>query len=97
MDTAMDLKQEQYWQAAEQVRDRIAGFLRDNWLDEAYTYISETRTTVPQPAVFTFAAIARCGHASVKISASQIDRNRADLDLFALLVANCLYQRLQKS
>jgi hypothetical protein len=85
---------ERIWTAAESVRDRIAAFLIEKRLGDSRAYIAESRYSHPKPIVFTFGAIAGVTRASIEIRASQIDHNKDDITLFALLVARCLYQRL---
>jgi hypothetical protein len=94
-ETRTESRWERIWSAAEGVRDCIARRLIDGGLHDAHAYIIERRTTCPEPAVFTFAAIAGATHASIKINASQIERNTDEVALFALLVAQCLYQGLE--
>jgi hypothetical protein len=94
-ETQIESKWERIWNAAEGVRDRVAALLIGSGLHDAHTYIVETRITRPESGVFTFAAIAGATHASIKINASQMERNTDDVELFALLVAQCLYQRLE--
>jgi hypothetical protein len=90
----MDSKHERIWIAAESVRNRVASFLVEKKLGDTRAYISESRDSHPDPTVFTFGAIAGAAHASIEIRASQIEHNKDDVSLFALLVARCLYQRL---
>jgi hypothetical protein len=91
----IELRWEHIWSTAEGLRDYVAAHLIGSGLTDAHAYIVETRICRPEPAVFTFAAIAGATQASIKIKASQLERNSDEVALFALLVAQCLYQRLE--
>jgi hypothetical protein len=85
---------ERLWRAAETVKDCVAASLIASGLHDAHAYIAETRISCPEPSVFTIIAIAGATHASIRVKASLMERNTDEARLFALLVAQCLYQRL---